>query len=277
MIRGPNGEPDDMTEEYCNYLEDAQEDTMSKSCKHKELNEHGVLVERCLRDAAFVPEVDGVSYCEGHAVKVLINKKAKEKVKEIRGGVIRIANKAHYDGWTAKLQRVWRKDGSEADITIIEDLMVSDEFTIHVRGKQYAHIEQPADMDSAIAVAELGMLAWGMDSTEATKEDTVEALKGLLGVDPGKNDEEESDKMSEEEHDRMVESAKFPEWSKSDEVQKQRCIVDQSMDEKDEEFLNVLNTAAAVDAGVDAAKNIVIKAAMDCADEIGEDNCKLST
>ncbi|KKL14281.1 hypothetical protein LCGC14_2517300 [marine sediment metagenome] len=254
MIRGLNGEPDDMTEEYCDWCEEKaeamglipQEDTMSKSCEHKELNEHGLSISRCLRDAAFIPQVDGVSYCEGHAVKVLINKKAKEKVKEIRGGGIRIANKAHYDGWTAKLQRVWRKDGSEADITIIEDLMMPDEFTIHVRGKQYAHVEQPADMDSAIAVAELGMLAWGMGSTEATKEETVEALKGLLGVDPGKNDEEESDKVSEEEHDRMVEPAKFPECSKSDAV-------------------------------VDAAKNIVIKAAMECADEIGEDNRKLST
>ena len=209
---------------------------MSKSCKHKELNEHGVLVERCLRDAAFVPEVDGVSYCEGHAVKVLINKKAKEKVKEIRGGGIRIANKAHYDGWTAKLQRVWRKDGSEADITIIEDLMVPDEFTIHVRGKQYAHVEQPVDMDSAIAVAELGMLAWGM----------------------------------EEEHDRMVEAAKLKMVPK--EVQQSMEVEAQCVDQKAEEFPNT-----ALDNVVDAAKNIVIKAAMDCADEIGEDNRKLST
>ncbi len=220
-------------------------ESLSLSCRYKESNEHGMMVERCLRDATFM--VDGKSYCHSHVVEAKYDKNLIEgNIPKPKRKGIRIANKTHHDGWTAKLQRVWRKDGSEADIIIIEDLMVPDEFTIHVRGKQYAHVEQPADMDSAIAVAELGMLAWGMGSTEATKEETVEALKGLLGVDPGKNDEEESDKVSEEEHDRMVEPVKFPECSKSDAV-------------------------------VDAAKNIVIKAAMECADEIGEDNRKLST
>jgi hypothetical protein len=187
MIRGPHGEPDDMTEEYFRWLEQQYEEvTVSISCKHKEQNEHGVLVERCLRDASFV--VDGKSYCHSHVSDARTEKKEQEKKK---GGGVRIANQTHYKGWTAKLQRVWRKDDdSKGIITIVEDLMVPDEFTIHVRGKQYAHVAPPADMDSAIEVAELGYTAWGLGPTKGTDKEVRESLKKLLGIYPEETNED---------------------------------------------------------------------------------------
>ncbi len=95
----------------------------------------------------------------------MLRKKLKRKEDEMGG--IRIANKTHYKGWTAKLQRVWRKDDDkDGVITIIEDLMVPDKFTVHLRGKQYAKVEPPADMDSAIHVANLSYTAWGLGSEE---------------------------------------------------------------------------------------------------------------
>jgi len=102
-------------------------------------------------------------------------------------GGIRLANKTHYKGWTAKLQRVWSKDDDkDGFITIIEDLMVPDKFTVHVRGKQYAKVEPPADMDGAIHVAELGYMAWGLDPKGTSKEigkEVEEHLKALLGTE----------------------------------------------------------------------------------------------
>ena len=41
--------------------------TVGMSCQHKELNEHGVLVERCLRDASFL--VCGRAYCMVHVTE----------------------------------------------------------------------------------------------------------------------------------------------------------------------------------------------------------------
>lgn len=99
-------------------------------------------------------------------------------------GRIRFANQTHYKDWTAKLQRVWRKDDDEDGvITIIEDLMVPDEFTVHIRGKQYAKVEPPADMDSAIHVAELSYMAWGLGpkGTKDVDKEVGEHLKALLG------------------------------------------------------------------------------------------------
>lgn len=69
------GESDYITEQYLEHYPeglahaigfvDKQEDQMSNgSCQFKEHNEHGVLVERCLRDAVFM--VDGKNYCHRH-------------------------------------------------------------------------------------------------------------------------------------------------------------------------------------------------------------------
>ena len=41
--------------------------TVGMSCRHKEINEHGVLVERCLRDASFL--VWTRAYCMVHVTE----------------------------------------------------------------------------------------------------------------------------------------------------------------------------------------------------------------
>ncbi|KKK77641.1 hypothetical protein LCGC14_2851520, partial [marine sediment metagenome] len=95
-----------------NKQEDEMSESLSLSCRYKESNEHGMMVERCLRDATFM--VDGKSYCHSHVVEAKYDKNLIEgNIPKPKRKGIRIANKTHHDGWTAKLQRVWRKDGSE--------------------------------------------------------------------------------------------------------------------------------------------------------------------
>lgn len=81
------GEPDHITEQYLEHYPeglahaigfvDKQEDQMALSCKYMEKNEHGVLVERCLRDATLM--VDGKSYCPTHVIYVGIEKEQQEE------------------------------------------------------------------------------------------------------------------------------------------------------------------------------------------------------
>ena len=98
MIRGLNGEPDDMTEEYDQYWEekaeavglipniDIQEDMMPSNCRHEELDGNGVLAESCLRSASFV--VESKAYCHSHVVEArlaMISSEYKKKQEETGG------------------------------------------------------------------------------------------------------------------------------------------------------------------------------------------------
>jgi len=50
---------------------------MALSCKYKERNERGILVERCLRDAWYM--VNGKSYCSSHVIYAGIEKEQQEE------------------------------------------------------------------------------------------------------------------------------------------------------------------------------------------------------